>query len=335
MQESQTVRAEWMPAGLFTASEIATMLDVRPGTIKGWQRDGRLTPQQYVIPPQGGSAWRFYAEEDARALAAMRDYRAPLQRISAVEDEVRAGTVLAEALRRVGVSRTTWNYWVRHRRDAAAVAGAAHATADHGHDDDAREVMARVLSRFEQGSTMQDALAAEGLSATYHQKWLTGPARCEHSARWFGEEYCRIRAQREAALAERRKQRLEAASMGWAGQVGWVYFVSGAGKGDAVKIGWASKSVADRVAGLQIGSPVELRALASVVAMCAFERWCHRQFADDRLYGEWFRRTPRLLGFIDRLAAMGDVSGLTPTDMAVLLQNPQTPLFGGTHGPTP
>jgi hypothetical protein len=317
---------------MMLAVDVARECGVDVGTVKGWCRSGRLRPAACMVSP---SRALLFTVEDVRDAETVREFHAPQNRISAVVDELNTGASIADAIARVGVSRTTWNYWVRHRRDAAAVAASVRVVEEESAEVDAREVMARVLAKFEQGATIRDALMSEGLGPTDHQKWIIGTASAPYACRWFAAEYARMRTERGKADAARRAQEKSGAAEGWASQVGWVYFVSGTGKADAVKIGWASKSVADRVRGLQVGSPVELRVLVSVVAMCAFERWCHRQFDADRLYGEWFRRTPRLSGFMARLAAMGDVSGLSPADMTILLQNPQTHLFGGAHGPTP
>tara|TARA_R110000868_G_C10811469_1_gene757886 strand:+ start:237 stop:1196 length:960 start_codon:yes stop_codon:yes gene_type:complete len=319
---------------MMTAPEVCAALDITNSTLKDYNRTGRLSPALRQLDGNG-SAIRLFCRAEVEALGEARDFRAPIQRIAAVEDEVRSGASIAEAIHRVGVSRTTWNYWVRHRKDAAAVAGAVRATADEAGEAEAREVMARVLARFEQGAPIREALMSEGLGPTDHQKWIVGTARTPYASRWFAAEYAKIRTARGKADAARRAQEKAASSDRWAGQVGLVYFVSGPGKTDAIKIGWASKSVADRVAGLQVGSPVELRALAAVGAFAAFERWCHREFADDRMYGEWFKRTPRLMSFIGRLRDAGDVTSLTPTELRAMLASPALSLFGGNHGPTP
>ena len=323
-----------IPADMMTAAEACVALDITNHTLGDWQRLGRLSPALRQMDGKGAMIRLFLRSEVAAAERA-RDYRAPNQRISAVADEVTAGASIAEAIHRACVSRTTWNYWVRHRKDAAAVAGAVRASADEAGEAEAREVMARVLARFEQGAPIREALMSEGLGPTDHQKWIAGTARTPYASRWFAAEYTKIRMARGKADAARRAQEKAARADRWAGQVGLVYFVSGPGKTDAVKIGWASKSVADRVAGLQVGSPVELRALAAVGAFAAFERWCHREFADDRMYGEWFKRTPRLMSFIDRLRDVGDVTSLTPTELRAMLASPALSLFGGNHGPTP
>lgn len=69
------------------------------------------------------------------------------------------------------------------------------------------------------------------------------------------------------------------------------YFI-GADTGP-VKIGY-SVDVAARMASMQAGSPVLLRILAIAPGGAAREAAYHQQFADLRLHGEWFRRTPEI-----------------------------------------
>lgn len=78
---------------------------------------------------------------------------------------------------------------------------------------------------------------------------------------------------------------------------GWVYFVRGA---DKIKIG-TTGSVARRLATLRCASPVELTLLHSMPGSQRVERHLHRQFADLRMHGEWFRAEEPLLSHIARL----------------------------------
>lgn len=247
------------PPGMMLAVDVARECGVTVGTVKDWCRSGRLRPAACMVSP---SRAHLFTVEDVRDASTVRDYRAPQQRIAAVADAISGGCSLVDALDAADVSPTTWNYWVRHRYDAAEVAKVAAGPV--------RPPKARPCSRLRGDTTM-----------------------------------------------------------------GRVYFVTGTGPRDAVKIGWTSGELSERLRALQTGSPVELRVMACVRALLPFERWCHRQFEEDRCYGEWFKRTPRLARFAERIEKLGDVSGMTPAELSGLLTPASVNLFGGTHGPTP
>jgi len=73
----------------------------------------------------------------------------------------------------------------------------------------------------------------------------------------------------------------------------WIYFVQ-AVQGGNIKIG-KSINPLDRIKTLQASSPVLLKPLRITMGTSAVERYLHELFAEDRVYGEWFRPTPRLL----------------------------------------
>lgn len=78
-----------------------------------------------------------------------------------------------------------------------------------------------------------------------------------------------------------------------------VYFVQGV-DGGPIKIGYTTSMEADgRLAGLQCGSPVQLRVLHTVRGNQRLERELHVRFAVDRLHGEWFRPSDDLLYWLD------------------------------------
>ena len=82
---------------------------------------------------------------------------------------------------------------------------------------------------------------------------------------------------------------------------GWVYFVRSAPK-TPVKIGFSGHtSLSARVAALQTGSPYKLRIVAQALGSVDDERVCHQIFAADRVAGEWFKDTPRIVAFMNRL----------------------------------
>jgi DNA-binding transcriptional MerR regulator len=249
-----------VPDGMLTAADVARLLGVKRHAINQMQREGKLCPVERVTPPQGGSAIRLYDESEVSAFAEVRDERGAERRIAALADAMRGGLTLGEALSECQVSRTTWNYWVRTRRDAAAL--------------------------------------------------------------------------NEIAVPLTRRPKPESRTRG-PSVIGQVYFATGTGPRDPVKIGWTAVDPSKRLADLQVASPVQLRYLTIVRAHSPFEMWCHRQFESDRMYGEWFRRSPGLLRFVTRLDEIGDVTSLTPNELLALLRGEPLSLFGGNHGPTP
>jgi hypothetical protein len=78
------------------------------------------------------------------------------------------------------------------------------------------------------------------------------------------------------------------------------YFIGG--DDGPIKIGY-SISVKDRLRTLQLCSPIRLRVLATASGGMQRESAYHGQFAESRLHGEWFERTPGLLAEIERLKA--------------------------------
>lgn len=79
---------------------------------------------------------------------------------------------------------------------------------------------------------------------------------------------------------------------------GVCYFIGG--DSGAIKIGFSTDLKA-RFASIQACSPVLLSVLATAPGGKTREEAYHLQFADDRLHGEWFARTPALLAEIARL----------------------------------
>lgn len=68
----------------------------------------------------------------------------------------------------------------------------------------------------------------------------------------------------------------------------------------AIKIGIA-KDVADRLVKIQTSNPNKLVVLAECAGGLALERTLHAEFAADRLHGEWFKCTDRLLARVAEL----------------------------------
>lgn len=94
--------------------------------------------------------------------------------------------------------------------------------------------------------------------------------------------------------------------------VGYVYFIQ-SGEGGAVKIGKANNPHM-RLGHLQVGNPTELRFLAVTRGGEKLERLLHHVLYDDRIRGEWFAPSDRVLAcasaaregsLLNALAAMG------------------------------
>lgn len=82
-----------------------------------------------------------------------------------------------------------------------------------------------------------------------------------------------------------------------------VYFVQAA-SGGPVKIGWTRAGcLAQRLVGLQVGHPEELRVIAQHRGGASKEAELHARFADHRLRGEWFRPEGGLLTYLKMLRA--------------------------------
>jgi hypothetical protein len=99
----------------------------------------------------------------------------------------------------------------------------------------------------------------------------------------------------ELAAAARRRN----GGAGRPARPSWVYFLQADG-GGPVKIGRSANPQA-RVEELQQGSPVQLRLLAVCRGGHRREAELHRQFAAQRLHGEWFRPGTELLAFVGGL----------------------------------
>lgn len=80
-----------------------------------------------------------------------------------------------------------------------------------------------------------------------------------------------------------------------------VYFVRPVGHAGPIKIG-CSVHVDRRVYEMSNWSPIPLEIVASVPGSPFDEHSLHRQFAAERMHGEWFRASDRLLRFIAGLS---------------------------------
>lgn len=73
-----------------------------------------------------------------------------------------------------------------------------------------------------------------------------------------------------------------------------IYFAQADGT-DLVKIGYTGGDPAKRIGELQTGCPYKLVLLASIEGNEQREARWHKDFAADRVSGEWFKLTPRLI----------------------------------------
>jgi hypothetical protein len=78
---------------------------------------------------------------------------------------------------------------------------------------------------------------------------------------------------------------------------GQVYFIEALGL-SRIKIGFTARDPLDRLRALQTAAPARLRLLATFSADPEDERRLHGVFSDERVKGEWFTATPRLLAFV-------------------------------------
>jgi hypothetical protein len=73
----------------------------------------------------------------------------------------------------------------------------------------------------------------------------------------------------------------------------------------AIKIGYA-RDVEARVKSLQSGNPDPMILIGTVLAPAYFERMLHAEFGRDRLNGEWFKSSRKLLARISALVREGE-----------------------------
>lgn len=115
------------------------------------------------------------------------------------------------------------------------------------------------------------------------------------------EEYLALLKEAKAdPVSTRKRMRSKGATVGT--QVfSHVYFI-GCGSDGPVKIGQAYNPE-ERLATLQVANHEQLFLLAAMRGGCAIERTLHKHFAAARIRGEWFARTPELIGLIEDISA--------------------------------
>lgn len=81
-----------------------------------------------------------------------------------------------------------------------------------------------------------------------------------------------------------------------------VYYVTAAHSADyPIKIGFTAYAMNQRLSMFQVGNPNILVCLATEVGSQELERQRHARFGHLHIRGEWFRRDPALLQFIEML----------------------------------
>jgi hypothetical protein len=79
---------------------------------------------------------------------------------------------------------------------------------------------------------------------------------------------------------------------------GVVYFIT---DGEFIKIGFSSKGADERMRSLATGSPRELTLLMVVPGSRRVEKYFHQLFGQAHERGEWFRKTERLMDYINKI----------------------------------
>lgn len=142
--------------------------------------------------------------------------------------------------------------------------------------------------RFRRGK-LNIALPGEPGHENFESAYLDALSRAElHNqfVEMLDEQVATARQQRAGRARARRIKKPGRASDGF------IYFIGG--HSGPVKIGFTTDLPA-RLRRLQMNSPRPLRVLAFRPGEPRDELALHRQFAADRLHGEWFKRTPAVL----------------------------------------
>lgn len=80
-------------------------------------------------------------------------------------------------------------------------------------------------------------------------------------------------------------------------RTGTIYFIASA-ETARIKIGFTAGDPVARLKNLQTGSPTKLTLLAHRSGTIDNEQWLHGEFAEERLHGEWFHASDRLVAFL-------------------------------------
>lgn len=77
-----------------------------------------------------------------------------------------------------------------------------------------------------------------------------------------------------------------------------IYFIEIAGR-EPIKIGFTTRTPAQRLSQLQVAHPLRLRLLGACDGDREMEKVLHERFAPYRIRGEWYERAPEILDFIE------------------------------------
>lgn len=87
------------------------------------------------------------------------------------------------------------------------------------------------------------------------------------------------------------------------GRAALVYYITAASSIDyPIKIGFTTYAMNQRLSMFQVGNPNILICLATEIGSQDLERERHARFRHLHIRGEWFRRDPVLMAFIEGLA---------------------------------
>jgi hypothetical protein len=85
-------------------------------------------------------------------------------------------------------------------------------------------------------------------------------------------------------------------------KVAYIYYITAAHSAEyPIKIGFTTFAVNRRLLLIQVGNPNPLICLATEIGTQEMELDRHKRFAHLHIRGEWFRRDPGLMKFIDSL----------------------------------
>jgi transposase len=327
-----------IPDDALTVREAASITGRSVATVQNWMKQRKLLAFYRLTAQSGIEALVSRADvervvESQRGPGVAAHERAMQRHASKIPmavDLIRSGVLKKHACASVGIPVTTLNLWRRTSRTLESGVSLLAEVKDATESalDDKRQAlaarMARMVGAVKAGATVREAAKEMGESEDAPGLWLHGLSGCEDLCARFRVEWAAAKKQGHERRQKDKAPRHKAPTR-YRARAGWVYFIQDADARGNIKIGFTAHTVETRLAQLSIGSPVRLVAIRKVRAPRAFEGWAHERFNEERQHGEWFRPSPRLLMFIQRLA---DHPDLTLTDPSVIQGLSQgNPLF--------